>query len=90
MATYYMIHCYDQNSKDGFDLIKNYKLYTTFEKAASAADKYIQERIDDYDEESEVFEKPAVTSMDENRKFYHYYETMSGHLFTITRVIVAE
>lgn len=86
MASYYMIHCYDQNTCDGDDLINNYKLYTTIEKAAAHLDKYIQDRI----EASEVFEKPAVTSMDENRKYCHYYETMSGHLFTITRVVVAE
>lgn len=90
MATFYMIHCYDQNTAHGDDLINNYKLYTTFEKAADALDRYIQQQIDDYDEASEVFEKPKVTSMNENRKYCHYYETMSGHLFTITRVIVAE
>ena len=95
MAQFYSIHCYDQNTGTGEDLIDSYNLYTTFEKAAEALEGYIRLYIERYndnrrpDEKEEVFEKPKVT-MKENDKYCHYYECYSYYLFTICRMTVVE
>lgn len=95
MADFYTIHCYDQNTGSGEDLIDSYKLYTTFEKAAEALEGYIRLYIERYNEnrsehdKEEIFEKPKVTMRD-NAEYCHYYECYSNYLFTICRMTVVE
>lgn len=95
MTTFYTIHCYDQDRSSGEDLIENYKLYTTFEKAEVALQWYIRTFIDEYNtkispmEEKEVFEIPNITMRDDE-KYCHYYETYDNYLFTICKMTVDE
>jgi hypothetical protein len=90
-----MIHSYDQNIASGEDLIDNFILYTTFEKAAEALEVYIREDIALYNEmrsphdKEEIFEKPSVTIRSDS-DYCHYYETFNNNLYTITKLTVAE
>ena len=98
MATFYTIHCYDQNYALGDDVLDeedSYNLYSTFEKAVNAIEIHIRKHIDRYNEnrepteEEEVFTKPNAT-MKEGKKYCHYYETYDNFLFVICRMTVID
>ena len=96
MATFYAIHCYDQNTCDGDDQMNNYRLYTTFEKAADALDVEIKEHIEIYnagDDGPLKFEPQDRKRGEEHlktRNYYHYYELDFGLLFVISKMTVVE
>ena len=96
MATFYTIHCYDQNYSLGDDVLEeSYNLYSTFEKAVNAIEIHIHKHIENYnshkepDEKEEVFEKTNVTIKD-HKNYCHYYETCDNFLFVIRRMTVVE
>ena len=99
MATYYTIHCYDQESRyhSDVDLIDNCTLYSTFENARRAIEEEILLFIEEYNDKrdpntdkEEVFVKPNITSLRSYEKYCHYYEMQNGYLFTICRMTVEE
>lgn len=99
MATYYTIHCYDQESTRhaDADLIDNCTLYSTFEKARRAIEEEILLFIEEYNakrdattDKEEVFEKPNISSLRSYEKYCHYYEMQNGYIFTIRRMTVEE
>ena len=99
MATYYTIHCYDQESTHHAhaDLIDNSTLYSTFEKARCAIEEEILLFIEEYNakrdptiDKEEVFVKPNISSLRSYEKYCHYYEMQNGYLFTICRMTVEE
>lgn len=90
MATFYSIHAYDQESRyyAGEDRINNGKLYTTFEKACEEIEKNIQAHIEYFNssEQEQVFEPPNREEMKTKMgKYVHYYETMTGWLWVISK-----
>ena len=97
MATFYSIHAYDQESKyfSGEDRINDGKLYTTFEKACDMIERKIQSHIEFFNsgEENQVFQPPNREEMRKRMggfKYVHYYETMAGWLWVISKWEVVE
>lgn len=96
MATYYTIHCYDQNTGDERDQMDSYNLYTTFEKAADALDDEIKKHIEKYNvgyDDSFRFEPQDRKKGEEHlktRNYYHYYELDFRLLFVISKMTVVE
>lgn len=90
MATFYSIHAYDQESKyyAGEDRINDGKLYTTFERACEVIERKIQAHIEYFNssEEEQVFQPPNREEMKRKMgKYVHYYETLTGWLWVISK-----
>lgn len=88
MATYYTIHCYDQESKYHVDedLINNHILYNTFERACEA----IEERIRYYDSDFQSPNREDKAKYISKSPYVHYYEANAGVLFVISKMTVEE
>lgn len=90
MATFYSIHAYDQDEEDR---IKDGKLYTTFEKACDVIERKIQAHIEYFNgsEQEQVFEPPNREEMKRKMgKYVHYYKTMAGWSWVISKWDVVE
>ena len=91
MTTFYSIHAYDQDA--GEERLNNKKLYATFDKACEEIEKRIQSHIEYFnsEEETEVFQPPNREEMKRKMgKYVHYYETIVGWLWVISKWEVEE